>query len=239
MLAAHAGLESAGGERTTSSRDALEGWLTRALGGLLAIAVLALGISYRSLRSERDAILRRFSQPHPGMLVPAYTTTTLTGDTLTLGAMSHDGRQVLVFFTTTCQYCRASWPAVKALQDRLTRVPGARMVAVALDSAHAVRRYADSAGLAIPVVPSVDGRMARLYRVRGVPQVIVLDSGGRTVYARAGALISKAAIDSIIAAATPRAQQSRANQRLNTTTSPVSRDARGVTPWDTTPSSGR
>lgn len=89
---------------------------------LLAGTVLALGVQNRSLKERQRAIVRRFTQPHPGMLVPAFTTTTMAGDTITIGANVDDGRQVLYFFTTTCTYCRSTWGAV----DSLDRAVGGR-----------------------------------------------------------------------------------------------------------------
>ena len=77
----------------------------------------------------------------------------------------------------------------------------AQLFAVGLDSSAAVRRFADSVGFGKSILLLPSPRLALLYRVRAVPQVMVLDSAGRTVYARAGALTGAGVVDSIVSAA--------------------------------------
>jgi thiol-disulfide isomerase/thioredoxin len=168
---------------------------------VLAGSVLVLGQQNRLLRQANRDLLKNLSRPHRGMLVPVFFVRTLAGDTVTIGESREDGRQVLFFFTTTCEYCRASIPVLLRLDAALRRDPTLRgkLYVVAFDSATVIRRFVDSVGLAVPVVVPPSGRFATLYRVRAVPQLMVLDSSGRTTYARAGELNGPGVLDSILA----------------------------------------
>ena len=169
---------------------------------VLAATVCWLGIQNRGLREEQRKILQRFLQPHPGMLVPEFVARSLDGDTLTIGSRTDDSRQVLFFFSSTCVHCANSLPMLLRLSDSLRATPAAhaRVITIAMDSSAAVRRFVDSTGLRIPVFEMPNPRFGLLYRVRSVPQVIVLDSSGHTVYARAGALVDSGVMDSILSA---------------------------------------
>ncbi len=206
-------------------------WHVALAGVILAATVLMLGVQNRRLRQTQRDLMRRFTQPHPGMLVPDFLATTLAGDTVTIGASGEDGRQVLFFFTTTCLQCRNSWPGLAQLEAALARHPGARtrVFAVGLDSVAAIRRFADSARLSVPVVLMPSARLPMLYRIRAVPQLVVLDSGGRTVFARAGTLKGTGVVDSIVAATVQRGSPSPAGISFTFGRRP---DAKSVTTLD-------
>ncbi|MGI8499143.1 MAG: peroxiredoxin family protein [Gemmatimonadaceae bacterium] len=167
-----------------------------------AAMVVVLAIQSHNLKQRNQDLIRRFTEPHPGLLVPSFQAHTLDGDTVTVGESSTDDRQVLFFFSSTCAYCLKSLGAVAALDSMLTTQtnPRARVYAIAVDSAASARRLVDQIGLRVPVVPLPVHRLALLYRVRVVPQLFVLDSGGRTVYARGGELDRGPGLDSVIAA---------------------------------------
>ena len=166
----------------------------------LAVSVFVLGRQNRSLKQANRDLVTRFTQPHRGMIVPSFRAASLSGDSVTIGQLSADGRQVLFFFTTTCEYCRSSFAILETVDSAIANdtVLKSRLYAVELDSIDAVRRFADSARFAFPILHLPDSRIAALYRLRGVPQLIVLDSAGRVTYARAGALNSSPALDSVM-----------------------------------------
>lgn len=85
----------------------------------------------------------------------------------------------------------------------------ASLYLVGLDSADKVRRFADSANVAVTVLNVPTSRMALLYRVRAVPQLIVLDTAGRAIFTRAGALLTTAARDSVLEAVRSRVRLRR------------------------------
>ena len=86
------------------------------LGGITAGGVQLIRQN-RALAHANRVLLQRATQPHAGLFVPTYAATTLDGKAVTLGALGQ--RQLLIFFRTTCPYCRASTPAFNALAERL------------------------------------------------------------------------------------------------------------------------
>lgn len=169
----------------------------------LAATVMALGLRIRTLEARNRGLMRRFTEPHPGMLVPAFTTTSVSGDSILVGTPAGDLRQVVFFFTTTCGYCGASLEQLRRLDAELTSATGrsGALLLIGLDSAELVRRYADSLSLDVPVLTMPSLRLALLYRVRAVPQLMVIDSSGRAVFTRAGALVTRSSVDSVMRAA--------------------------------------
>lgn len=169
---------------------------------VLAAVVLVLGLRNRALEERNRGLVRRFTEPHPGMLVPSFRAITVRGDTAIVGAPKADDRQVLWFFTTTCSYCSVSVDRLRSLDSALksTSSSSAELLMVGLDSAAAVRRYADRLRLSVPILLMPSQRLALLYRVRAVPQLMVLDSSGSALYTRAGALVNQVSLDSILAA---------------------------------------
>lgn len=184
---------------------------------LLVATVFVLGRQNRSLKRENRDLVTRFTNPHRGFVVPSFSAVSLTGDTVVVGEMARNGRQVLFFFTTSCQYCRASFPALRSLaataaRDTLLRP---QVLAVALDSSlDAVRRFADSVRVPVPILQLRSPRLATLYRITGVPQLMVLDSAGRTTYARAGEISGSAALDSVMAGISWRPGSGAAGQNV-------------------------
>lgn len=179
-------------------------WLRNAAFGILVLVlagtVLALGRQNRQLKEQNRDLTKDLTEPHRGMLVPAVRATMLDGRPFTLGEPGQQVRQVLYFFTTSCQYCRTSLPLVRSLDSALRQSPQLRasLYAVALDSAARVRRFVDGVRLSVPVVVAEDWRIAAFYRVHSVPQLIVIDSSGRTAYARVGELAGARVLDSIL-----------------------------------------
>jgi peroxiredoxin len=172
--------------------------LVLALTGALAL-VATLGVQSRGMRRSIVALERRAFLPYAGMVVPAVEVTTLVGEPLTIGDPPLEGRQVLLFFTTTCGYCRQTLPAWQQLADTLG-ARGPAVVGVSLDSLRPTLDYVREHWLTFPVVELADARMRALYRAKGVPITLVVAEGGRVVHARMGALTTQGAVDSVLAA---------------------------------------
>lgn len=159
-----------------------------------------LALEQRDLERRYEELLQRALHAHAGMFVPAFETHTVrTAEPLAVGDPPAGRPDILYFFTTTCPHSRASLPAFQQIAARAG--PHGRVVGIALDTASAARSYAEEHGLEYPVVSLLDRRLVSLYRVRRVPLVMVVDAGGRVLYARQGALESAAAVDSVLAVA--------------------------------------
>jgi peroxiredoxin len=173
-----------------------------ALAASLAL-VVALTIRLGQSRVENGKTRRLAATLHAGSYVPPVPAVTLAGDTLVLGETpTAEERQVLLVFTTTCQYCKATLPAWAALTDSLQRAdPRVRVIGVLLDSTRRTRTYADAHHLTFPIVAMPSRKLRILYRAAAVPQTIVLDPDGQVRYATVGTLTKPAVLDSIYRAA--------------------------------------
>jgi peroxiredoxin len=168
------------------------------LGGITAGGVYLVQQN-QALAHENRVLARRAVEPRAGLFVPAYAAATLDGQPVALGALGH--RQVLIFFRTTCPYCRASTPAWNTIAERLRTQPAIAVYGVAMDSVGAARTYAAEYRLRFSVIARPDPRLVSLYRVSSVPMLLVVNEQGRLAYARLGVLQSAAAVDSVVTAA--------------------------------------
>jgi hypothetical protein len=173
-----------------------------ALMGTLGLTVVLVQQS-RAQRAQIATLRMERLLPHSGRWVPAVRTATLTGDSVTLGSAAAGRRQLLFLFTTTCQYCKESLPGWKEIAARIEREHAARVevVGVALNSVPLAAPYVAANGLNYPVTHFPSRRLTRVFAARTVPYTVVIDSAGRVAYARARAVLTPEAIDSIVAAA--------------------------------------
>lgn len=176
------------------------------LGGVTAGGVYLVQQN-QALAEQNRLLSRRAVEPHAGLFVPAFPAATLDGAPVTLGKLGD--RQLLIFFRTTCPYCRASTPAWKAIAERLAPDSQIALYGVALDSANAARAYAGEYALRFPVIAQLTPRLVSLYRVSRVPLILVLNEQGRMAYARLGVLDTPAAVDSVVRAARERSAPHR------------------------------
>jgi cytochrome oxidase Cu insertion factor (SCO1/SenC/PrrC family) len=170
--------------------------------GLLAACavIVLLALEKRSLEAENDGLRRLSEWPYPGFPVPFFTSTTLEGEIVEVGAPSPGTHQILVFFTTTCPYCLESVPAWRSIGEAAGAEPTVELIGISLDPERETRAYLAEHGLDLPVVLlDPRSRWLKLFRMRGVPYVAVVDSEGTLTHARFAAVPAEsAAQDSIL-----------------------------------------
>ncbi|HEX2095480.1 MAG TPA: TlpA disulfide reductase family protein [Longimicrobiaceae bacterium] len=166
-----------------------------------AALVVVLSLKVRDLNERYSQVFERATRPYPGMFVPTFQATTLTGEPVTVGRSEGEGRQVLFFFTTTCPYCKSSLPAWREITARLDTVRSlpVRVYGVSLDSTAVTRRYVQENRLPFPVLELPERKLAAIYRAQAVPLTVVLDAEGRMIHSRLGEITERAAIDSVLA----------------------------------------
>jgi peroxiredoxin len=165
----------------------------------VAALTLLVGLLLReinALRVDHRMEVQRLTEPQPGIFIPSTPLRSVAGRPVTVGSPA-SGRQLLIFFTETCSYCRASIPAWRQLANSLDST-SVEIVGVSFDSAFAARSFAESNTLPFEVVSAPDPRVASLYRILRVPLIMVVDQGGQIVYSRPGLLESRFAIDSVL-----------------------------------------
>lgn len=205
------------------------GW--KAVAMLATVISLGLSFQVRSLLASR-AEVRRLREDmrhlHPGQHVPTVRAATLTGDSVTIGETSPGRSQVLIFFTTTCPYCRATLPAWRDLTRSLLADSAGRhdVYWVSLSSPDSTREYVKDHAIAAPVAFLPDKKVRRVYGVHGVPVTVVLDARGRVLHTRRTVLATAASIDSVMLMAeranamTTRVQDSAAVPKAPSRSSP-------------------
>ncbi len=164
------------------------------LGGVIVLVVV-LGNQKRDLSERVVEIGLIASQPHAGMWLPPYELASIDGDTILL-APDAGSRQLFYFFTSTCEFCRASLDAWKDL-SRLADMHDVQVVGVALDSLEATRSYRDEHGLPFPIVLLDDLRYARLYRANRVPVTMLVENAGEVSHVTIGEVTRPTTIDSV------------------------------------------
>lgn len=175
-----------------------------AYAGLVAAAalVVVLGLQNRALREELSELRVQAERAYPGLAVPTFRAVTLAGDSVTIGKTSDGRRQLLFIFNTTCGFCRRTIPVWKGIASKLGGAASeVEIFGISTDGEAVTREYASREGVGFPVLRFPEAKLARLYRVVGVPLTLVVDHEGQVVYARGGSLERPAAVDSIFQAA--------------------------------------
>lgn len=163
--------------RPTTEPPARHPW-AKGVPWAIALASLALVVvlaeQKRALVDEVSALRQRRQSLQVGGYVPTVTVQTLDGTPVRLGET--EGRpQVLIVFTTTCAFCRASLPAWKELA-RSVESAGGEFYAISLDSADVTREYRTAHDLPFPIIVLAQPKLRALYRAWVVPQTYVLVS---------------------------------------------------------------
>lgn len=165
---------------------------------LLSVTVFLLVRDNRRIRQANALITIANAHPRVGARVPRFEARTLAGDSL-VPFQPSSGVRLLFVFNTSCEFCKASMPALAEIQSRINAesspIPS-RLLAIGLDSIPALTRYAVEHSMSTPVVPmdQVDAQMSRL---SVVPVLLAVDSSGMVQYARVGGLTHGFVVDSL------------------------------------------
>lgn len=148
--------------------------------GLLAYGVVARG-SNRSL----DGTLASGARPvAPGFSLPAL------GAPGTRSLRALRGRVVVVnFWASWCPACLHETPALQRTQTQLARHGGTVLGITFQDTVGDSLSFLHARGLTYPNAHDVDGRVARSYGTRALPETFVIDRAGRV------AAISRGPVD--------------------------------------------
>jgi thiol-disulfide isomerase/thioredoxin len=179
-------------------------WLIRLSQAALLLAVgllVIVGQRYRQLARDFVRVRSRLGVLNAGDAVPALRTVSVSGDSVFIGEARRGRRQILLFLTKECPFCRATMPAWRTIVQA-TRDSGqgqVSVVAIAVDSAERMPEYLKSYGIAVPVVALPDRRTRKLFRAAAVPQTVVVGDSGIVLFARTGQIINASARDSVLA----------------------------------------
>jgi len=144
----------------------------------------------------------------PGMSAPGFTLKDIAGAPFNFIVEKTKSPVLLVFFSIFCEPCRRSLADAQRLQEKFGNV-GLRVVAVALDGEafrNSVSGFARQEGYGFRVlIDEMEAdrfRAADLFGVTEIPTAVLVDSSGRIVFVRKGA-ISEGEIEKFLSPAKP------------------------------------
>ncbi len=171
------------------------------------VVILALNVvgafQLRLLRGIEKEVKMLRSFPAVGQWLPTVTTVSTNGDSVVVGETTPDRAQVLIFFTTTCEFCRATLPVWKSISSTIAAQANNNVDVVWLSGSNmdSTRAYTIEHGITDQVVKFPNAKWANVFKVRGVPITVVIDRWGRVAHMKAGTFDSQLAQDSVVNAA--------------------------------------
>ena len=114
----------------------------------------------------------------------------VNGKTVQTGAISNDGKPVIIsFWATWCKPCLRELKAIHEVYPDWQDETGVKMIIVSIDQAqdaNRVKPLVDGFGWEYEVLLDPNGDFKRAMNVQNVPHVFVLDGKGKIVYNHAG-----------------------------------------------------
>ena len=168
--------------------------------GLLILVgmVLILGLAIVGRRqwcppryAEQDEVPGVQMGPQVGKLAPDFTLSSLERQDISLS--DFQGKPVLLsFWATWCPPCRAQKPHLIAAYNDFAD-QGLVILGVNMREGRAhVKEYVAQKGIPFPILLDANGEVARLYQVRGIPAMFLIDRQGIVRETRIGAFRSVA-----------------------------------------------
>lgn len=110
-----------------------------------------------------------------------FTLETVDGSSISLGRFRGEMPVLIVFWATWCPQCNAEIPAIKDVHSRMM----GKLQILAIDfmeSREKVRAFVNSKNITYPVLLDANGKVARKFRVAGIPTYVLLDRSGKVVF---------------------------------------------------------
>ena len=170
---------------------------------LLAFAILALAAGWILIsRATASPSGAEGSAPQQGFRAPDFTLNTLDGRKASLS--DYKGKVVLInFWASWCPPCKAEMPYIQAAY-KTYRDQGLMVLAIDSTSdqseADAARQFANTNGLAFPVLADVRTEASQLYQVQALPTSFFVDRQGKIAWVVVGGPMADALIRSHVEA---------------------------------------
>jgi peroxiredoxin len=138
--------------------------------------MLILAISMFGLGCKADSQSMRKRD-----LAGDFTLETIDGEKVVLSDILKEKETILIFWATWCPYCRNELLRM----DKFYAENKAKVEVIAIDieeSKQKVESFIRGKEIYYPVVIDSDGSVAQLYKVRGVPTIVVVNRGSRIIH---------------------------------------------------------
>jgi peroxiredoxin len=128
---------------------------------------------------ERNNLLANDVRPEEGHLAPDFTLKTLQGKTLRLSELQGKKVVLINFWATWCPPCRVEMPTMQKIYSEY-KEKGFEILAVNIepDANQEIREFMKELRLTFPVLLDPDLKVARNYRVFGIPVSMLIDHQG-------------------------------------------------------------
>jgi thiol-disulfide isomerase/thioredoxin len=137
------------------------------------------------------------AEPVAGQAAPDFSFEDAAGTTFSLS--DFQGRVVMLnFWATWCGFCVMEMPFMQQVYDEW---PDEDLVILAVDvgeSAEIVATFLQDNGISLPVLLDMEGKVAVLYGVRGIPRTLFIDKDGFIRGIKVGAFSGVEEIESIL-----------------------------------------
>jgi len=137
------------------------------------------------------------AEPVAGEAAPDFSFEDATGSTFSLS--DFQGKMVMLnFWATWCGPCAYEMPFIQQVYDEW---PDGDLVILTIDigeSAETVATFLQDNGISLPVLLDMEGKVAVLYGVRGIPRTLFIDKDGLIRGIKPGALQSKEELEDIL-----------------------------------------
>lgn len=160
------------------------------IGVAILLTLVNIALVHRNARlQQRLASVKKQFEPYVGMFVPPLSGFDANGQFLTI-APSAQRKTVLLIFSVECPFSQENWPLWRSLLKQLDR---AHYQPVGINLGHEFDRdLLRQVGLEdIPLIVSVSPESVLSYRLRFVPQTIVVGTDGRVENVWSGPLRGK------------------------------------------------
>jgi thiol-disulfide isomerase/thioredoxin len=137
------------------------------------------------------------AEPVAGETAPDFSFEDAAGTTFSLS--DFQGKMVMLnFWATWCGYCVMELPYLQQIYEEW---PSDELLLLAVDvgeSAETVATFLQDNGISLPVLLDMEGKVAVLYGVRGIPRTLFIDKDGFIRGIKVGAFSGVEEIESIL-----------------------------------------
>lgn len=116
-----------------------------------------------------------------GSTAPDFTLETIAGETIVLSEILKNQRVVLDFWASWCPPCVKAISELEEFYSENKDKIGVLGINVQ-ESKAKVESFLKKKGVSYPVVLDSDGSVARLYNVRGIPTIVLVEKDGSILY---------------------------------------------------------